>query len=79
MRLPASVSAAQGYSSGTVTVTVKQGVRTVARRRVKLRRACTYLATVAVGHRGRLTMQARFDGNDLLVGRNSPARGVRAG
>jgi Ca2+-binding RTX toxin-like protein len=79
VRLPARVSAAQGCSAGTVTVTVKQGARTMATRRTRLQRTCTYVAAVAVSRRGRLTIRARFDGNELLQARSSAARSVCAG
>ena len=79
VRRPQSVSAAQGCTTGTVTITVKRVGRTVARRRANLRRTCTYAAFVAVGLRGRLTIRARFGGNRLFNARSSASRSVRAG
>jgi Ca2+-binding RTX toxin-like protein len=79
VRRPAGVSAAQGCSAATVTVTVKKGVRTVAKRTVKLTKTCTYAVTVSVGSRGRLTVKSRFNGNTLLKARSSASRSVRSG
>jgi hypothetical protein len=79
VRRPQGVTAAQGCAAGTVTVTVKRGVRTIASRRAKLQRTCTYAATVAVSQRGRLTVKARFGGNAVLQARSSASRSVRAG
>ena len=80
---PAGVSAAQGCS-GTVTVTIKRGGRTISTRRAKLTRTCTYASTVTFGSRrrlgnGRLRITARFGGNAVLKARSSPRRNVRAG
>ena len=78
-RRPAGVTAAQGCTAGTVTITVSRVGRTVARRRASLRRTCTYAAFVTVGVRGRLTIRARFGGNRLFNARSSASRSVRAG
>ena len=83
VRRPAGVTAAQGCS-GTVTVTVKRGGRTISTRRAKLTRTCAYASTVTFGSRrrlgtGRLRITARFGGNAVLKARSSPRRNIRAG
>ena len=80
---PTGVSAAQGCS-GTVTVTIKRGARTISTRRAKLTRICTYASTATFGSRrrlgnGRLRITARFGGNAVLKARSSAGRNVRAG
>ena len=80
---PAGVSAAAGCS-GTVTVTIKRGARTISTRRAKLTRTCTYTSTAAFSSRGRLgngrlRITARFGGNAVLKARSSAGRNVRAG
>lgn len=84
LTLPQGVSRARGCSGGTVSVQVRRGSRTIATRRTKLRKRCSYSTTVAftdwrrVGN-GRLKIRARFSGNKVLKARRSPARSVRAG
>ncbi len=80
---PAGVSAAQGCT-GTVTVTIKRGGRTISTRRAKLTRTCAYTSTATFGSRrrlgnGRLRITARFGGNAVLKARSSAGRNVRAG
>jgi Ca2+-binding RTX toxin-like protein len=73
--LPAGVTRAQGCS-GTVTLTVKVGRRTVASRTAKLSRTCGYSARLPRSSRTR-KVTARFSGNAVLTARSSPARTVR--
>ena len=80
---PAGVSAAAGCS-GTVTVTIKRGTRTISTRRATLTRTCTYTSTATFSSRGRLgngrlRITARFGGNAVLKARSSAGRNVRAG
>ncbi len=79
VRRPPGVTAAQGCAAGTVTVTVKRGVRTIASRQAKLQRSCTYAVVVRVSLRGRYAVKARFGGNTVLQARSSASRSVRAG
>jgi Ca2+-binding RTX toxin-like protein len=73
-------ASANGACSGTVTVTVRAGKRTVSTRRLRLSKRCTYSVDVRYGRSyGRLRFSARFGGNAVFTPRNSPARAVRTG
>jgi Ca2+-binding RTX toxin-like protein len=84
VRLPPGVTQALGCSEGEVSVQVKRGRRTISNRRVNLRRTCTFQSTVTFADRsrlgnGRLTIVARFLGNDVMRAVSAPTRAVRAG
>jgi hypothetical protein len=74
---PASADAA---CTGTVTVTVKAGKRTVSKRRLRLGKRCTYSVALRFGRDyGRLRFSARYGGNAVFAARGSAARAVRTG
>jgi len=78
--LPAGVTKAQGCGSGTVKVTGKRGLKNAfAPKTVRLKKDCTYSATVTVTRKGRVKLAARFSGNSALKAKSSPTRTVRAG
>lgn len=54
---------------GTVTVRATAGKRTLATRRVKLTRRCTYAVTVRVAASAKLRFRAAFAGNALVTAR----------
>lgn len=82
--LPRGVTAAQGCRTGTVSVQVKRGTRTISTRRVRLTRRCTFTSAVTFRDRrrlgdGRLRVTVRFLGNAVLRERTAAAFGLRAG
>jgi hypothetical protein len=81
--LPAGV-AAGAACRGSVSITVRHGKRTLARRRVRHSRRCTYSAAVSVSARklhgsGRITFTAAFGGNRVLLSRRAHSVSVRFG
>lgn len=82
LTLPAGVAPADGCR-GRVTVTVRRGATTILTRRVSLRSACTYGATVSFANRRRfgratrLRITARFAGNARVLRATAPSRTVR--
>jgi hypothetical protein len=64
---------------GSVTVTAKAGKRTVKRRKVALKRNCTYRTRLTFKSKpaARLTLAARFGGNSVLLARSARSRTVR--
>jgi hypothetical protein len=80
VRKPSTVAASQGCR-GSVTVTAKAGKRTVKRRKVALKRNCTYRARLTFAGRpaSRLRLGARFGGNAVLSARSTRSRTVRTG
>jgi Ca2+-binding RTX toxin-like protein len=84
VRLAVGVTPALGCSEGEVAVQVKRGRRTISTRRVGVRRNCTFQSTVTFADRsrlgnGRLSIVARFLGNDVMRAVSAAARAVRAG
>ena len=73
--------------SGKVTLTVKRGKKTVARKTTTLSSSCGWKATVTFKNRkklgrtrtGKLTAKARFAGNAALYAKSSKAMAVRYG
>jgi Bacterial Ig domain len=55
---------------GTVTVRATVGKRTLATRKVKLNRRCTYSVRMNVAPRAKLRFRARFGGNSLVMARS---------
>lgn len=68
LRRPLGTTAAQACSSGTVTLVVRRGGRTLSNRKVKLDRAtCTVRRSVVTRRSGRaFTVSARFGGSTVL-------------
>jgi Ca2+-binding RTX toxin-like protein len=82
--LPAGVSRARGCTGGRVSVRIKRRSRTIATRRAKLSKRCTYSTTVVLRNRGRLgngrlSLSARFGGNALLRPGSSRSHRIRVG
>lgn len=82
---PAGTAATQACN-GNVTIVVKRGRRTVARRRAKLSRSCTYRKVVSFkstrklrASRGRLKVSTSFAGNAALTSKRGKALFVRFG
>jgi hypothetical protein len=79
LRLPPGLSRATACR-GRVAVRIKAGKRTVSLRRALLRRNCTFSSTVTFrkpsrfAGRRKLTVQARFTGNDLLLPRSAATK-----
>jgi hypothetical protein len=72
-------SAAQ-VCKGSVRITIKRGLTTIARKSVKLTSACSYNAKITVRKKmkhGKLTITSRFLGNGLVSARNSSAQKVK--
>jgi DNA-binding beta-propeller fold protein YncE len=66
--LPAAGSRLRSPCAGTVALTVRRSGRTIARRRARLRRACTYAALVRVrAGRRRTTARATLEGLRVTV------------
>ncbi len=70
--------------SGVVTVRFQKNRTTISARNVFVRPDCTYRSRVSfrirvITRRGNFQVRARFQGNTVLVPRNSPTRTVRAG
>jgi hypothetical protein len=70
--------------SGTVTVRFQKNSTTISSRIVALRSDCTYRSRVSFRTRlitriGTLRIRSRFDGNVVLLPRNSATKSVRAG
>lgn len=74
--LPAGIRTADGCT-GSVSVQIKAGTRTISTRRARLSRTCTYSSRVTFRGRSRfrgrraLTFQTRFTGNEVLLPRRS--------
>lgn len=66
LALPAGVTAAQGCSSGHVTLAVKRGGRTVINEQVVLKGSCTITRSVTASRGGSFTLSAKFGGNAVL-------------
>jgi hypothetical protein len=75
---PAGVTAAKGCT-GTVTVTYKKGTKTVATKKVSVRKDCTYSAKSTIRSKGKMKVGARFGGNAVLKAKSSAKANVRAG
>ena len=61
-----------------MTVTVKDGKRTVSTRRLRLSKRCTYSVDVRYSRNyGSLRFSARYGGNSVFLSRSSPGRTVR--
>jgi hypothetical protein len=76
---PATVHRRAGCS-GRVTLTVKDGRRTVATRRLRLSKRCTYGADLRFARAyGALRVSARFGGNAVFLAGGSPTRTIRTG
>ncbi len=81
LTLPSDVSRSDGCS-GTVTVQIKSGTKTVSTRRVKVGSNCNYRSSVSFKSRGRLKARgtlkvtARYGGNQFLrtASRSAKAR-----
>ena len=78
--LPAGVPKARGCVAGTVTVSGRRETKNAfAPKTVKIRKDCTYSATVTIARKGRVKLTARFSGNGALKAKSSSTRTVRAG
>src|SRR4051794_22801860 len=83
LTLPTQVTPALGCRSGTVTVQVKAGSRTISTRRAAVRSNCTYRLTTTFSDRSRfrgrtsLTFRARFTGTTTVNARASASRTAR--
>ena len=82
--LPRAVTAAQGCRTGSVSVQVKRGRRTISTRRAEVTRRCTFSSAVIFRDRrrlgdGRLRVTVRFLGNAVLRERTAASFGLRAG
>jgi len=76
--------AANVICSGTVTVRFQKRTTTISARRVTVRPDCTYRSRVSFRlllptRRGTLRVRSRFNGNAVLLPRNSSTKNVRAG
>lgn len=84
LKRPAGVSKADGCS-GTVSVQIKSGTKTISTRRVKVRSDCTYKSSVTFKSRGRLKARgtlkvtARYGGSQFLKSATSKSTRVRYG
>jgi hypothetical protein len=85
LRLPTSVSAAEGCS-GRVTIQIQRGKRKLATRRPKLSRSCRYRKVISFrstrrlrASKGRLRVTTAFRGNALLSSKRGAPRSVRFG
>lgn len=77
--LPRGVTRAQACGSGTISLKVRSGGRTVARKRMKVGSKCRFRTRITFKLRyGRTLFNARFNGNRALVSASARAR-VRAG
>jgi hypothetical protein len=71
LKLPAGVAGTDGCS-GTVSVQIKSGAKTISTRRVKVGSNCKYKSSVTFKARGRLKargtlkVKARYGGNQFL-------------
>lgn len=76
--LPTGVTKLKGCS-GTVTVTFKNGRKTVAAKKAGLKKDCTYAVTTTVGKKGRMKVSVKFAGNSVLAAKTSARLNARAG
>ncbi len=72
LRMPANVTQAQGCLSGSVTVVLKRGGRSLSNRQVGLGRKCTFTATRILP--ANTTLTARFGGNAVLTAATTTRR-----
>ena len=74
---------AVGCSTGTVTVKIEAGAKTVCTRHVDLERDCTYSSSIAFHSRSRfgkatvLHLTARFGGSPMLKAASAKTRSAR--
>ena len=76
--LPSGVTTAKGCS-GTVTVTLKNGKKTVTTKKVSVKKDCTYSAKVTVSKKGKMKASVKFAGNSSVGAKTSAALNLRAG
>ncbi len=76
IKLPAGVTPAAGCR-GTVTIRAKRGTKTMATRRARVTRHCTYSASITITGRKALRITTTFGGNLVLAHRSSRTITVR--
>jgi hypothetical protein len=67
LRLPAQVGMAEGCASGSVTLIVKRGSKTIDNSQVRLNRTCGFRKTVSSRTKGKLSVSAVFGGNKVIA------------
>jgi hypothetical protein len=76
--LPAGVTKANGCK-GTVTVTLKNGKKTVTTKKASVKKDCTYSAKVKVSKKAKMKASVKFGGNSAVGAKTSATINVRAG
>ena len=76
--MPAGITKAKGCS-GSVTITLKKGTKTVTSKKATLKKDCTYSAKVTVKSKAKLKASSKFAGNAAVGAKSSTKINVRAG
>jgi len=67
LRLPAQVGMAEGCASGSVTLIVKRGSKTIDNSQVRLNKTCGFKKTISSRSKGKLSVSASFSGNKVIA------------
>ena len=76
--LPSTVSKTKGCT-GKVTITAKNGKKTVSTKQASLKKDCTYSVTMTIAKKAKLKLTVKFGGNSALKAKSSATLSARAG